>query len=296
MTALYAGIEAGGTKFLLGVGSAREGSRVTRRIPTRDPDATFAEARAFFAEHAPPGGYAGAGIASFGPVDLDRGSPSYGRVLKTPKIAWRDADLLAPMRAIFPGAIGLDTDVNAAALAEATLGAGHGRGSDLAYVTVGTGIGVGIVIAGAPLHGTLHPEAGHIFVRRHAALGDFAGVCPTHGDCLEGIASGGAIAARWGAGLDALPADHPAWAVEAEHIAQLCANLLLTLSPGTIVLGGGVMTQQALFAPIRARTAALIGGYVRDAHEAALQQRIAAPACREAPGLIGAYLLAERAG
>ncbi|NIJ08938.1 fructokinase [Sphingomonas vulcanisoli] len=295
MSKLYAGVETGGTKFVAGVGSAAGGSRITRRIETRDPDATFADIAAFFAENAPTDGYAGVGIASFGPVDLDRSSQSYGHILETPKIAWRGADLVGRMATVIDAPIAIDTDVNAAALAEARLGAGRGRSDDLAYVTIGTGIGVGLVIGGRTVHGSLHPEAGHIFVRRHKSLGEFKGVCPSHGDCLEGIAAGPAIAARWGAGLDTLPPDHPAWAAEAEHIAQLCAMLLLTTSPATIVLGGGVMSQPALFPPIRKRTAALIADYVRDADEAALAQRIVPPACAEAPGLLGAYLLAEQA-
>jgi fructokinase len=199
------------------------------------------------------------------------------------------------MSLIVSAPIGLDTDVNAAALAEARFGAGAGQSGDLAYVTVGTGIGVGLLLAGQPVHGTLHPEAGHIFVRRHAALGEFAGVCPTHGDCLEGIASGPAVEARWGASLDKLGEDHLAWDAETEHLAQLCATLFLTVSPKTIVLGGGVMTLQALFPRIRKRTASLIAGYVRDADEAALAARIVPPACTEPPGLLRAYLLAEQA-
>lgn len=294
MSKLYAGIEAGGTKFVLGVGSAEAGSRATTTVKTRDPDETFAELAAFFAEHAPEAGYAGVGIASFGPVDLDRQSRTYGHILETPKLAWRGADLIGRLRKLIDAPAAIDTDVNAAALAEAKLGAGKDRSDDLAYVTVGTGIGAGLVIDGRPVHGTLHPELGHIYVRRHESLGDFPGICPSHGDCLEGIAAGPAIQARWGAGLDTLPLDHPAWAAEIEHLAQLCTTLLLTVSPATIVLGGGVMNQQALFPRIRARTAQLISDYVRDADAAALERRIVPPGCSEAPGLLGAYLLAEK--
>ncbi len=291
MSRLYAGIEAGGTKFVLGVGSADAGSRVTARIDTRDPDTTFADIAAFFAEHEPAEGYAGVGIASFGPVDLDTTSATYGHILETPKLAWRGADLLGRIRAMTDAPIAIDTDVNAAALAEWKLGAGRGRRGDLAYVTVGTGIGIGLVADGRPIHGALHPEGGHIYVRRHPALGDFGGICPSHGDCLEGIANGPAIKARWGAGLDTLPPDHPAWVAEADHIAQLCATLLLLTAPATIVLGGGVMSQMALFPSIRTRTAELIAGYIRDADEEALSRRIVPPACAEPPGLLGAYLL-----
>lgn len=292
--ALYAGVEAGGTKFVLGIGSAETGSRVTHRVATRDPDETFAEIARFFDEHPDTAAIEGVGIGSFGPLDLRRESQSYGQIVSTPKPGWSGVDLVGRFQAMLGRPVGLDTDVNAAALAEARFGAGRGRG-DLAYVTVGTGIGVGLVANGQPIHGRGHPEVGHILVRRHAAHGDFAGVCPYHGDCLEGLASGTAIRGAWGRGLDELPRDHPAWTVEADYLAQLCMTLILTVSPATIVLGGGVMAQPALFPAIRARAAALLAGYVSEADEAALASRIVPPGCDEAPGLIGAYLLAASA-
>lgn len=285
---MFAGIEAGGTKFVLGVGTAEHGSIATARIATRDPDDTFAEAAAFFAAHARPEGLAAAGFASFGPVELDPRSRHYGRILATPKPGWRDVDVAARTRTMLGVPVALETDVNAAAIAEAAV-----RDSgDLAYVTVGTGIGVGLVAGGRPVHGRGHPEAGHVLVRRHLGHGGFAGICPFHGDCLEGLASGAAIRAAWGAGLDALASDHPAWAIEADYVAQLCAMLILTLAPAVIVLGGGVMSQQALFPPIRGRTAELLAGYVTESDAAALERRIAPPICVEPPGLLGAYRIA----
>jgi fructokinase len=188
--------------------------------------------------------------------------------------------------------VAIDTDVNAAAVAEAWL---RGSGS-LAYVTVGTGIGVGLAIDGRPVHGLGHPEGGHLLPRRHPAQGGFAGICPYHGDCLEGLASGPAIAAAWGAGLDVLPADHPAWEVQADLIAQLCATLILTVAPGQIVLGGGVMQQARLLPMIRRRAEALLAGYCAEwATAAVFDDRIVPPVSIEPPGLVGAYLLAEAA-
>lgn len=291
----YAAIEAGGTKFVLGIGSADGGSVARATVPTGTPEQTFPGIASFFAGAARDHEVASVGIASFGPLDLDRGSASYGHLLPSAKQAWDDVDLLGRIRAMLGGIPGaVDTDVNGAALAEARLGAGA-DGGDLAYVTVGTGIGVGLVIDGRTVHGASHPEGGHILPRRHPAHTGFAGICPFHGDCLEGLASGPAIAAAWGGTLAELPSDHVAWEVEADYLAQLAATLILTVAPHRIVLGGGVMRQQALFAPIRDRTARLLAGYGRGADRAALERRIVAPGCREPSGLVGAYLLAAQA-
>lgn len=290
---IYAGIEAGGTKFVCGIGSAERGSIATARVDTQDPERTFAEVAKFFAGHADKG-IAAAGIASFGPVDLDRASSSYGHILATPKPGWQQADLAGRVAAMLDVPVMLDTDVNAAAIAEARARPGK-AGQDLAYVTIGTGIGAGLVVGGRPVHGAAHPEMGHILVRKHAAHRDFAGACPYHGDCLEGLASGTAIRAAWGAGLDRLPQDHPAWEAEVDYLAQLCVTLILTTASATIVLGGGVMGQQALFPRIQARTAALLAGYVAHCDAEDLATRIVPPALSEPPGLIGAYILASRA-
>jgi len=289
---LIAGIEAGGTKMVLGIGSSAQGSIATVRVPTHDPEETVAAMARFFASASAGRPLAGLGIASFGPVDLDPASPTYGYILATTKPGWSGFDLLGRMQAALGGIkAAIDTDVNGAALAEARFGGSD----DLAYVTVGTGIGVGLVIGGRPVHGAGHPEAGHVLLRRHPAHAQFAGVCPFHGDCVEGLASGSAIMAAWGASLADLPPDHIAWGVEADYIAQLCAVLILTAAPRRIVLGGGVMSQQALFPAIRDRAAHLLGGYGRGVDRAALETRIVPPASKEPPGLMGAYLLGEQA-
>jgi fructokinase len=291
---MYGAIEAGGTKFVCGVGDAGRGSLETATIPTRNPDQTFADVAAFFEGVARHGPIEAIGIATFGPVELRPASPRFGQILATPKPAWEGTDMLARTRAILDVPLGLDTDVNAAALAEAAA-----AGSDitqLAYVTVGTGIGIGLVSDGKAVHGMGHPEVGHILVRRHPAHEGFAGVCPFHGDCLEGLASGPAVAAAWGSSAPHFAPDHPFWAVESDYLGQLCMTLLLTMAPERIVLGGGVMNQQPLFGLVRQRTVDLLAGYLPGLATADdLADRIVPPLCVEPPGLIGAYLLAERA-
>lgn len=291
MSDLYGAIEGGGTKFVCGIGDAR-GSRETTIIPTRDPAATFAAVGAFFAAGARHGPLKAIGLASFGPMELDRAAPDYGRILRTPKTAWVGADLIAHLRAFTDRPIGLDTDVNGAARAEADA-AGL---SDLAYVTVGTGVGVGIVSRGQIVSGAGHPEVGHLLIRPHPGQEGFAGICPFHGTCIEGLASGPAMRAAWGVPAERLPPGHPAWDIQADYLAQLCMTLVLTVVPARIVLGGGVMQQDFLRDAIRARTRALLGGYVaKYDSDTAMAGLITAPQCTEPPGLVGAYLLAAEA-
>lgn len=291
---IYGAIEAGGTKFVCGIGNAGSGSIETVTIPTRDPEATFADVAAFFRQAQGHGRIEGIGIASFGPVELRTTSSRYGQILATPKSQWEGADMVARTRAILDVPLVIDTDVNAAALAEAA--AAGSNISQLAYVTVGTGIGIGLVSGGQPVHGIGHPEAGHILPRRHPAHAGFAGVCPFHGDCLEGLASGPAVAASWGETPSHFPDDHPFWEVEADYLAQLCMTLFLTMAPERIVLGGGVMKQQRLYPLIHQRTAQLLAGYFGGATSTdAMAERIVPPLCTEPPGLIGAYLLAAQA-
>jgi fructokinase len=293
---LLGAVEAGGTKFVCGVGTVDGGSRESVRIDTRDVAATVRDVVAFFEaacrRHGP---IEAVGIASFGPVDLNPASPTYGRITTTPKLGWPSADLPKEIGTALRVRTAIDTDVNAAAWAEARVGAARGRG-DVAYVTVGTGVGVGLIVNGSRVHGLGHPEAGHLLPRRHPAHEGFAGICPYHGDCLEGLASGPAILAAWNGSLDTLPADHPAWDVEADYLGQLCASLILTLAPEHIVLGGGVMSQHRLFDAVRIEAARRLAGYATCWNEAAVfEARITPPGCVEPPGLLGAYLLADEA-
>ncbi len=294
MSALLGAMEAGGTKFVCAAGR-RDEILAQTRIPTRGPDATLAAALQFFetviAEH---GELSALGIAAFGPLDLRNASPTFGRLLGTPKHGWAGTDLAAPF-ARFGCPVVIDTDVNAAALAETLHGAARGCRTAV-YVTVGTGIGGGVVVDGRTLRGSPHPEMGHIRVARHDRDTAFAGVCPFHGDCLEGLASGPAIVARYGAPLDALPSDHEAIAVVGHYLGQLAANVLLMISPERIILGGGVMSSEPLLRETRTAAARLLNGYGGyGASAASLEQRIVAPGLGERSGIVGALALAERA-
>ena len=289
--ALLGAIEAGGTKFNCAVGRGPHEVLVQTRIPTTTPAQTLAAVLDFFeAAERLHGPVAAFGIGSFGPIELDRGSPDWGRMLTTPKPGWSGADLVAQLRTRFGRPVALDVDVGAAALAEVRLGSGQGTRS-LAYVTVGTGIGAGFIIDGQPLHGLMHPEAGHMPVRRAPGDGDFPGVCPYHGDCLEGLASGPAIQARWQRPLNELEAAHQE--VIACYLGQLCANLALTLSCERIAIGGGVMQTDGLLGRIRAQARALLNGYLpRPQHRGDLNEFIVAPGLGDHAGLAGALLLA----
>jgi fructokinase len=202
---LFGGVEAGGTKILCAVGDGETGARETVRIATRDVDSTTREMLAYFeGARSRHGAVSAIGLASFGPLDLDPTSPTFGRITATPKPGWNGADLRGALAGRLAVPVAIDTDVNAAALAEARLGAARGCAS-VAYVTVGTGIGFGLLSDGRTVRGRGHPEAGHLIPRRHPAHDGFAGCCPFHGDCLEGLASGTAIMAAWGASLADLP-------------------------------------------------------------------------------------------
>jgi fructokinase len=291
---LLGAVEAGGTKIVCAVGDSETGTRETVRIPTRDVDTTTREMLAYFdGARSRHGALAAVGLASFGPLDLDPASRAFGRITATPKPGWTGADLRGALANHLAVPVVIDTDVNAAALAEARLGAAQGR-TVVAYVTVGTGIGVGLLSGGRTVKGRGHPEAGHLIPRRHPAHDGFAGCCPFHDDCLEGLASGTAIMAAWGASLADLPADHPAWDAQADYLGQLCASLILTMAPEHIVLGGGVMAYAGLLAAVRAETRRRLGGYATlwlDPVEMA--QRITGSGCAEPPGLLGAFLIAE---
>lgn len=290
----YGCIEAGGTKFYAGVATAPDAILATTRIPTLVPADTIRAAIAFLREAAAQHGALDAiGIASFGPVDLDRSSPGWGRITATPKPGWSGVDLAGAFGDAFGCPVGFDTDVNGAALAESLWGAAIGADTAV-YVTVGTGIGGGAVVEGRPLHGLRHPEMGHMLPRRHPLDREFAGTCRFHGDCLEGLASGPAIIARWGASLSHLPADHDAHEVVAYYLAQLAVALQALLSPRAIILGGGVLQTPGLLTRIRVQATQLGGGYFDDAPDAA-NALIVAPGLGTDAGLLGALALAQRA-
>jgi fructokinase len=282
---IFGAIEAGGTKFICGVGAGPDNLRLTR-IPTTSPPATIAAAVAFLRNEA-GADLAAVGIASFGPVDLDPASPHYGSITSTPKPGWQFTDLAGAVRTALGVPIGFDTDVNAAALAESHWGAARHVSSCL-YLTVGTGIGGGAIINGHALHGISHPEMGHIRLPRDRAADPYAGYCPFHGDCLEGLASGPALEARWGMPAELLPADHPAWQLEARYLALAVANFALTLSPAVVILGGGVMQRSNLFPLIREELASIVNGYVPI-------PEVVPPGLGDRAGVLGALALAQQA-
>jgi len=276
-------IEAGGTKFVCGAGTAPE-DLVTETFPTTDPQATIERAAAFLSIYAPEV----VGIASFGPLDLAR-----GRITSTPKSGWENFDFAQAVAERLKARVAIDTDVNAAALAEHRWGAAQGI-DDFLYLTVGTGIGGGPIVGGRTIHGLVHPEMGHVRVPHDRARDAFEGVCPFHGDCLEGLASGPAMQARWGAPANELPPGHEAWELEAHYLALGLANWVCTLSPRRIVMGGGVMQQAHMFPLVRAELARLLNGYIQaDALcGEGLESYVVPPRLGNRAGVLGALVLA----
>ncbi len=259
---LVGGIEAGGTKFVCAVGMADDPQNIVEQaqFPTEAPDKTLANCLAFFENHR--AGLKSLGIASFGPVDVHRDSPRFGFVTNTPKPGWAHTDLRGAFMRAFPGIpVGFDTDVNGAALGEHLWGAAQGL-RDFVYFTLGTGIGGGAMVGGKLLHGLVHTEMGHMRVP-HRADDAFAGWCPYHADCFEGLAAGPALELRWGAKAETFGPAHPAWELEAHYIAQALHSVICLLSPQRIILGGGVSSQPALLPLVRQKTLASLNGYVQ---------------------------------
>lgn len=292
---LYGGIEAGGTKFVCMVASAPTDIRAETRFPTTTPAETLGRAIAFFREaqqkHGP---LAAVGIASFGPLDPRPGSPTYGWITATPKPAWSNVDVVGAVRQGLETAIAFDTDVNGAALGEWRWGAARGLDTFI-YLTVGTGIGGGGMVNGKLMHGLLHPEMGHIPLPHDWKADDFSGVCPFHGDCLEGLASGLALERRWGRRAESLPPEHPAWRLEADYLALGIWSLICTLSPQRVVLGGGVMAAPGLLEQVRQRVRDYLNGYVRSPQILEqIETYLVPPGLGNRAGVLGAIALAER--
>ena len=296
MSTLYGAVEAGGTKFVCAVGTGPDDVRTQVRIDTDTPAKTLAATCSFFRQAIiQHGALASIGVGSFGPVDLDQKSPTYGSITSTPKPGWANTDIVQHLQRELGLPVGFDTDVNAAALAEARWGAGAGLHS-LLYLTVGTGIGGGAIVDGRLVHGRMHPEMGHISLPHDRTQDPYDGCCPYHGDCLEGLASGPAIQGRWGAPAHELAPDHEAWALEAGYLGAALANFILTLSPQRVVLGGGVMEQQHLFPLVRQQTARVLQGYLKLPE---LQDKpetfIVPPGLGSRAGFCGALALAQQA-
>lgn len=258
---LFGGIDAGGTEFKCIVAADPSNIVAEATVAVGDPQQTMAECVNFFHKTTKQVGPIGRlGVGCFGPLELNRLSSEYGQIASTPKPHWQGTPILAYFRDALGIPVVLETDVNAALLGEVQWGEGAELHS-VVYVTVGTGIGAGVMIDGRLVHGERHPEAGHMFISRHGD-DNFQGACPFHGDCLEGLASGPALADRWQKDPKKLPDDHPAWSLEAHYLATMCVNLALMYSPQKIIFGGGVMRRQVLLPLVRKSYLAQINAYL----------------------------------
>ncbi len=289
---LCGGIEAGGTKFVCMIGSGPQDVQAEEAFATTSPAETLRRAVDFFRQQAPGQSLSGVGVASFGPVDLDPASPTYGYITTTPKPGWARTDVVGVLHEALDVPVLFDTDVNCAAYAEYRWGAAQGLDPSI-YLTVGTGIGGGIVSRGRPLHGLVHPEVGHMLIPHDREMDPFPGACPFHGDCFEGLASGPALAKRWGRRAETLPDQHPAWDLEAHYIALAVANLVLTHSPRRVVIGGGVMQRRGLLPLVRAKVQRFLNGYVQSTLIVqGIDRYIVPPALGSRAGVLGAIALA----
>ncbi|HEY8645080.1 MAG TPA: ROK family protein [Gaiellaceae bacterium] len=273
----YGGIEAGGTKWVCAVGTGPDDLREHITFPTTTPAETLGRAVEFFAENA---GVSAVGVGSFGPIDLRA-----GRITTTPKPGWANTEIVSALQDALGVPVAFDTDVNAAALGEQRWGAAVGLDT-FCYFTVGTGIGGGVMAGGRLVHGLRHPEIGHLLIPHDRERDPFAGSCPFHGDCFEGLASGGAIRERWGKPGEELGEEREVWELEAEYLALGVANVVLTLSPQRVILGGGVMKQPSLLPLVRTRTSELLAGYVS-------VPELVAPGLGDRAGVLGAIELAR---
>ena len=293
---LYGGIEGGGTKFVCAVGTGPNNIRAEVRIQTTTPEETLRQVIDFFKQQEVNfGELASIGFACFGPLDPNPASPTYGHILPTPKPGWTKANVVGILSSAFDIPIAFDTDVNSAALGERQWGKGQGLNTFI-YLTVGTGIGGGAYVEGNLLHGLLHPEMGHIPLQHDKSKDPFDGVCPFHGDCFEGLASGVAIEKRWGQSGGTLPNDHPAWNLEAGYIAQALASYSFMLSPQRIIVGGGVGSLPHLLPKIQQRTKELINGYIQSpVILESIETYIVSPGLGNRSGMLGAIALAQQA-
>jgi len=293
--AYYGGIEAGGTKFVCAIGKGPGEILAETRFPTTTPKETLGATMRFFREAAQTHQIRldAIGIGSFGPLDLDPASPTYGYITSTPKAGWADTPFVSLIEKAFGVPVGWDTDVNAAALGEGLWGATKGLDNFL-YLTIGTGVGGGAVINGRPLHGLVHPEMGHMLLPPRPD--GFTGVCPFHKNCFEGLATGPSMATHWGQPAQTLPADHPAWEEEAAVIASALHGLICVLSPTRIILGGGVMQQPQLFPMIRQKVKESLNGYVQaEVILNGMDGYIVPPGLAGKAGVLGAFALAQLA-
>jgi len=291
---LWGGIEAGGTKFVCAVGTGPDDLRAEVRFPTTAPEETIGRAIRFFHQQQQKETLAAVGIASFGPVDPNPDSSTFGYITSTPKPGWAHTDFAGTVRRALGVPVGFDTDVNAAALGEHRWGAAQGLDT-FVYLTIGTGIGGGGMVNGRLIHGLIHPEMGHVRIPHDRDIDPYTGSCPYHGDCLEGLASGPALEERWGQPPETLPADHPAWSLEAEYLALGLVNFICVLSPQRIIMGGGVIQQPCLLPLVRRRVRELLNGYLQVVSILdRIDDYIVPPGLGSRSGVLGAIALAQQ--
>ncbi len=291
---LWGGIEAGGTKFVCAIGTGPDNLPAVEEFSTTTPDETIGRAIKFFKQQTNQAESLKAiGIGSFGPVDPDPTSPTFGYITSTPKPGWSHTEFAGRVKKTLDVPVRFDTDVNAAALGEHKWGAAQGLGT-FVYLTVGTGIGGGAMVHGKLTHGLVHPEMGHIRIPHDLGEDPYKGLCPFHGDCLEGLATGPAIEDRWGQRAETLPVDHPAWSLEAYYLALGLVNMICILSPQRIILGGGVMKQTHLFPLIRTHVKNLLNKYIKDPTILEkIDEYIMPPKLGSKAGVLGAIALAQ---
>ena len=290
---IYGGIETGGTKFVCAIGTAPD-NLIKTQFATTSPDESIGKAIDFFKGYTRLKQLTAIGIASFGPLDLDKNSPTYGYITTTPKDSWSNINIVEKIRSQLIVPVVIDTDVNGASLGERVWGAARGLDTFI-YLTVGTGFGGGGMVNGGLMHGLLHPEMGHIRIPHDWQKDPYRGCCPFHGDCLEGLASGKAMELRWGQSPEKLPIDHPAWELEANYLALAINNFICTISPQRIIVGGGLMKNPGLIPAVRRKVELNLNGYIHlEAITNDIDRYIVAPALGGLAGVIGALELAKR--
>lgn len=295
MEKIYGGIEAGGTKFVCVLATGPDNIIAEERFPTTTPEETIQRTIDFFVNQQKAIGtpIASLGVGSFGPLDPNPKSPSYGYITTTPKPGWLNADFIGPLKQALNVPMSFDTDVNAAAIGEGKWGAAQGLENFL-YFTIGTGVGGGAVINGKPLHGLIHPEMGHIRLAHDLDLDPFEGNCPYHKDCFEGLVAGPALQKRWGKPAYEFAADAPEWELVAHYIALAMSDFICAFSPEMIILGGGVMQQKQLFPMIHKKTIEYLNGYVQSPQVLEnIQNYIVPPKLGNQAGMLGAIAMAQ---
>jgi fructokinase len=290
---IYGGIEAGGTKIICGIGTGPQNYKNEIVIATSSPSETIGKIIQYFQEQSLKYKITGMGIGSFGPLDLNNESKTYGYITTTPKKLWVNTDILGSIKHALDIPVFIDTDVNVAALGEGKWGAGKGLDTFI-YLTIGTGIGGGGIVNGKLMHGLVHPEMGHILIPHDTSEDPFTGICPAHKNCFEGLASGPAIEERWKKNPKQLSSGHKAWDLEALYIAYALVNYICTLSPQRIIIGGGIMQQKHLFPKVRQKVINLLNEYIKtEVIINNIDDFIVPPLLGSKSGVLGAIALAQ---